>query len=223
MDKLLSNFKILVLDKTYCKDPESSALGKKIIENSIILIDEIGFDSFTFRKLGSRIGSNESSIYRYFENKHKLLLYLSAWYWSWIEYKLVFETHNISDGIERLSKAIEVVTREVKQDSSYSHIDEVILNRIIINENSKSYLTKEVDNENREGYFSVYKRLASRIKEMILEVNPTYPYASSLASTVMESGLHQHFLKDHFPTLTDCDHEKTPFDFLKNLTIKTIL
>ncbi len=223
MDKLLSNFKILVLDKTYCKDPESSALGKKIIENSIILIDEIGFDSFTFRKLGSRIGSNESSIYRYFENKHKLLLYLSAWYWSWIEYKLVFETHNISDGIERLSKAIEVVTREVKQDSSYSHIDEVILNRIIINENSKSYLTKEVDNENKEGYFSVYKRLASRIKEMILEVNPTYPYASSLASTVMESGLHQHFLKDHFPTLTDCDHEKTPFDFLKNLTIKTIL
>ena len=223
MDKLLSNFKILVLDKTYCKDPESSALGKKIIENSIILIDEIGFDSFTFRKLGSRIGSNESSIYRYFENKHKLLLYLSAWYWSWIEYKLVFETHNISDGIERLSKAIEVVTREVKQDSSFSHIDEVVLNRIIINENSKSYLTKEVDNENREGYFSVYKRLASRIKEMILEVNPTYPYASSLASTVMESGLHQHFLKDHFPTLTDCDHEKTPFDFLKNLTIKTIL
>ena len=223
MDKLLSNFKILVLDKTYCKDPESSVLGKKIIENSIQLIDEIGFDSFTFRKLGSRIGSNESSIYRYFENKHKLLLYLSAWYWSWIEYKLVFETHNISDGIERLSKAIEVVTREVKQDSSYSHIDEVILNRIIINENSKSYLTKEVDNENKEGYFSVYKRLASRIKEMILEVNPTYPYASSLASTVMESGLHQHFLKDHFPTLTDCDHEKTPFDFLKNLTIKTIL
>ncbi|MFK2821214.1 TetR/AcrR family transcriptional regulator [Flavobacteriaceae sp. LMIT009] len=223
MDKLLSNFKILVLDKTYCKDPESSALGKKIIENSIILIDEIGFDSFTFRKLGSRIGSNESSIYRYFENKHKLLLYLSAWYWSWIEYKLVFETHNISDGIERLSKAIEVLTREVKQDSSFSHIDEVVLNRIIINENSKSYLTKEVDNENKEGYFSVYKRLASRIKEMILEVNPTYPYASSLASTVMESGLHQHFLKDHFPTLTDCDHEKTPFDFLKNLTIKTIL
>ena len=223
MDKLLSNFKILVLDKTYCKDPESSVLGKKIIENSIQLIDEIGFDSFTFRKLGSRIGSNESSIYRYFENKHKLLLYLSAWYWSWIEYKLVFETHNISDGIERLSKAIEVVTREVKQDSSFSHIDEVVLNRIIINENSKSYLTKEVDNENKEGYFSVYKRLASRIKEMILEVNPTYPYASSLASTVMESGLHQHFLKDHFPTLTDCDHEKTPFDFLKNLTIKTIL
>ena len=223
MDKLLSNFKILVLDKTYCKDPESSVLGKKIIENSIQLIDEIGFDSFTFRKLGSRIGSNESSIYRYFENKHKLLLYLSAWYWSWIEYKLVFETHNISDGIERLSKAIEVVTREVKQDSSYSHIDEVILNRIIINENSKSYLTKEVDNENKEGYFSVYKRLALRLKEMIHEVNPTYPYASSLASTIMESGLHQYFLKDHFPTLTDCDHEKTPYDFLKDLTIKTIL
>ena len=73
MINLLSNLKIAVPEKIYVKDPESSILGKRIIEHSIILINDIGFDSFTFKKLGEKIGSNESSIYRYFESKHKLL------------------------------------------------------------------------------------------------------------------------------------------------------
>ncbi|MGK0414670.1 MAG: AcrR family transcriptional regulator, partial [Polaribacter sp.] len=78
MKSLLSILKISVPDKIYIKDPETSDLGKRIIENSILLIYEIGFESFTFKKLGKKIGSNESSIYRYFESKHKLLLYLSS-------------------------------------------------------------------------------------------------------------------------------------------------
>ena len=48
----------------YTKDPESSELGKKIVSQSIQLIDELGFEGFTFKKLGAKIGSNESSIYR---------------------------------------------------------------------------------------------------------------------------------------------------------------
>ena len=106
MKNLLSNIKIVVPEKIYIKDPETSNLGKRIIQHSIELIDEIGFDNFTFKKLGNRINSNESSIYRYFESKHKLLLYLSSWYWAWIEYQLVFETHSISNGTEKLEKAL---------------------------------------------------------------------------------------------------------------------
>ena len=87
MDILLQSVKLEIDEKLYVKDPESSDLGKKIVEQSILLIDEIGFESFTFKKLGVRIHSNESSIYRYFENKHKLLLYLASWYWGWVEYK----------------------------------------------------------------------------------------------------------------------------------------
>ena len=97
MKTLLSNLKIDINDKIYLKDPESSDLGKRIIEHSINLIDDIGFDSFTFKKLGAIIGSNESSIYRYFESKHKLLLYLTSWYWGWLEYQLVFSTTNMSN------------------------------------------------------------------------------------------------------------------------------
>ena len=55
MKNLLSNLKIAVPEKIYIKDPETSELGKRIIEQSIILIDEIGFENFTFKKLGNKI------------------------------------------------------------------------------------------------------------------------------------------------------------------------
>ncbi|MEL0457176.1 TetR/AcrR family transcriptional regulator [Flavobacteriaceae bacterium SZ-1-7] len=221
MKNLLSNLKISVPDKIYVKDPESSTLGKRIIEQSILLIDELGFDSFTFKKLGAVIGSNESSIYRYFESKHKLLLYLSSWYWAWIEYQLVFETYSLNPN-KKLEKAIEVVTRSTKEDSNFSHINEVILNRIIINENSKSFLTKEVDQENKEGYFVVYKSIVHRLRDMIIEINPNYEFPSSLASTILEGSLHQHFLKEHFISITDCNVGITPTQFYKNLVLKTL-
>ena len=221
MESLLSNIKISVPENIYVKDPESSTLGKRIVEHSILLIDEIGFDSFTFKKLGEKIGSNESSIYRYFESKHKLLLYLSSWYWAWIEYQLVIETHTLKSN-EKLEKAIEVLSRNIKLDSKYSHINEIILNRIIINENSKSFLTKEVDNENKEGYFVVYKRVSHRLRDMIAAVNPSYKFPSSLASTVIETALYQHFIKEHFISLTDCNNNLTPTMFLKELVLKTL-
>ena len=222
MKSLLSNLKISVPNKIYIKDPESSDLGKRIIEQSILLIDDIGFDSFTFKKLGAKIGSNESSIYRYFESKHKLLLYLTSWYWAWIEYQMVFTTFNMPDQKEQLFKAIEVVTQTIKEDVTFSHINEVVLNRIIINEYSKSYLTKEVDSENKEGYFVVYKRMIKRLRDMIININPDYKFASSLASTIVEGALHQHFLKEHFISITDCNNNVTPTDFFKELTINAI-
>lgn len=222
MINLLSNLKIAVPEKIFLKDPESSDLGKRIIEHSILLIDEIGFDSFTFKKLGAKIGSNESSIYRYFESKHKLLLYLTSWYWAWIEYQMVFATHNIPDHTEKLYKGIEVVTRTIKEDVTFTHINEVVLNRIIINEYSKSYLTKEVDSENKEGYFVVYKRVVSRLSEMITNVNSDYEFPLSLASTIVEGALHQHFLKAHFHSITDCGKDVTPTEFFLNLTQKVL-
>ncbi|TPN81252.1 TetR/AcrR family transcriptional regulator [Aquimarina algicola] len=222
MKYILQDLKVKINDKIYIKDPESSALGKRIIENSIIMIQEIGFESFTFKKLGEKIKSNESSIYRYFENKHKLLLYLTSWYWGWLEYQLVFATNSISNSEDKLRKAIEIITRTIEEDSSFSHINEVLLNKIVINEYSKSYLTKEVDEENKEGYFSFYKRLVIRLNDMIKEVDTTYPYPSSLSSTIIEGALHQHFLKDHFPSLTNCNETITPTTYFTDLVFNSI-
>ncbi|MEZ7497562.1 TetR/AcrR family transcriptional regulator [Flavobacterium sp. Arc3] len=222
MKAIFSTIKIQINEKIYVKDPETSALGKKIIKESILLIEDIGFDNFTFKKLGAKINSNESSIYRYFENKHKLLLYLSSWYWSWIEYKLFFATSNIDDSFEKLKKAITVVTEKIEDDLATEHINESVLNKIIIAEFTKTLHTKEVDEENKEGFFLIYKRVINRLVEIINEVNPKYLYARSLASSIIEGALHQHFLRDHLKTITNCNDEISPTDFYINL-LSTLL
>ena len=222
MEHLLQSVKIGINEKIYLKDPESSDLGKRIVEHSILMINEMGFESFTFKKLGVKIGSNESSIYRYFENKHKLLLYLTSWYWGWLEYQLVFATNGIANPKEKLTRAIEIVTKTTEEDTSFSHIDEVLLNKIVINEYSKSYLTKEVDTENKEGYFVIYKRLVNRLKLMIQNVDTDYMYPSSLASTILEGSLHQHFLKDHLSSLTDCHGDEDLTQDFHHLVFATL-
>lgn len=223
MENLLSNIKIAVNDKLYVKDPETSELGKKIIQNSIILIDEIGFEQFTFKKLGEKIQSNESSIYRYFENKHKLLVYLSSWYWTWIDYNLVFSTANITNAEEKLEKAIHIVTQNITDDLNTPNINEAILNRIIISEFTKTFLTKEVDEENKEGFFLVYKHVVNRLIEIIKEVNPNYSYAKSLASSIVEGALHQQFLKQHFKTITNFKETDDISVFFIDLAKKAVL
>ena len=222
MQNILSNIIISVNDKLYVKNPETSDLGKKIIEQSILLIDEIGFENFTFKKLGEKINSNESSIYRYFESKHNLMLYLSSWYWGWIEYRLAFATTNISDSMERLKKGITIVTEKIEDDSATQHINESILNKIIIQEFTKTLLTKEVDEENKKDFFIVYKRVINRIVELIADVNPNYAFAKSLASSIVEGALHQHFLKNHLKTITNCSETISPTDFYIDLIEKTL-
>jgi AcrR family transcriptional regulator len=218
MDNLLSNIKIQVHAAIYTKDPETTELGRKILKESIILINEIGFDHFTFKKLGEKIGSNESSIYRYFENKHRLLIYLSSWYWSWIEYKLVFATSNVDDAVQQLIKAITVVTEKIEDDETTSHINESILNKIIITEFTKTFLTKQIDDEIREGFFTVYNRVISRIIAMLQELVPDYPYAKSFVSDMVEGSLHQYFLSTHLQSITDCNDDVSPTDYYIDLT-----
>lgn len=222
MRVVLSNVKLIINENVYVKDPESSALGKKILNESILLIDEMGFEAFTFKKLGQKIESNESSIYRYFENKHKLLIYLTSWYWSWMEYRLVFETANLESAHERLKKAILLFTEEIEDDLSTEHINESVLQRIIISDFTKTILTKEVDLENRNGFFLIYKRVIHRISQLIKEVNSNYPYPDSLASSIIEGALHQHFLKQHLKSITNCDDSITPADFYMDMINKVL-
>lgn len=222
MEQLLSSFKVNVPNGIFIKDPETSDLGKKIIEKGIHAIHDLGFEGFTFKKLGLEIGSNESSIYRYFENKHKLLLYLTSWYWAWIEYQLVMETHYMKDPLEKVLKAVQVITREVENDSNYAHFDIVLLHKIMIEESSKSFLNRAVDEENELGLFISYKRVHERIKILMEAAKPTYKYSASLASSLLTGTLKQFYFKNHFPSLTSCSDQVSPGDFYIHLIHKTL-
>lgn len=223
MEGTLSNINIQINSKIYLKDPKSSVLGQKIVAYGIELVAEIGFESFTFRKLAKVINSTEASIYRYFESKHKLLLYLTSWYWSWMEYRLVFGLANIEDPVKRLTNAIVILTSKVEQDHSFAFINEPKLWQIVIAESSKVYLTKDVDQENRDGAFAGYKKLVKLIGNIITEINPSYKYPHMLVSSMIEGAHHEQYFTLHLPNLTDHHKgENSITEFYKDMLFKTI-
>ncbi len=207
----------------YLKDPESSELGRKIVSNAIELIDSDGFEALTFKKLAEQIGSTEASVYRYFESKHKLLLYLTIWYWTWMSYRVTFSMANIESAERRLENAIQKLTEEVEEDGDFEHINEVKLSKLVIEESIKAMHTRQVDSENREGVFMVYKDLVQQLSDLVLELNPTFKYPHMLISTMIEGAHHQRYFAEHLPRLTDVvKGEDAVIEFYKSLVFKTI-
>ena len=222
MEKL--QLQISISSDLYTKNPESSVLGQKIVSKSIEMIEALGFEDFTFKKLGIEIGSNESSVYRYFDSKHALLLYLIDWYWSWIEYRLVFSTLNVPSAHDRLEQAVLILTAEVTEDNSFSYINEVLLNKIIISESSKAYHTKAIDSENEKGYYKTYKRVVQRVSDLVTEINPSYEFPHMLISTVIEGAHHQRYFSKHLPSLTDFEEGKNNIvRFYTNLVFNSLV
>lgn len=204
-------------EKLFLRDPEQSELGKKIILHSIQLIHLNGFEAFTFKKLAESIGTTEAGIYRYFENKHRLLIYLTAWYWSWLEYQVTFQTNNIKDPVVKLKMVIKLLATTVENDIRTSHVDKSILHQIIITEGSKAYLTKRVSEDNKDHLFKPYKDLCAVIGNMILECNPRYKYPKSLASTIIEMAHVQNFFMNNLPSLTDFGNNKDEAEIVRFL------
>lgn len=195
--------KISLADSLYQRDPEETELGRRIIEQGIRLIDKLGVEGFTFKKLADALGTTEASIYRYFENKHKLLVYLTAWYWAWLDYRMSWVTTNITSPAERLRLMMHELAVSGSSDPGVPFIDYAALWRIVMNESAKAYLTKQVDAENKEGAFLSYKMLCRRIAGDISKVSARYPYPRALAGILVESAHRQLFFAAHLPSLTD--------------------
>jgi hypothetical protein len=212
-------------DTVYLRDPEQSELGKNIIKYSIQLIQKNGFEKFTFKKLAEATGTTEASIYRYFENKHKLLVYIISWYWAWLEFQIIYQTKNVHDSNAKLKQVITLLANTVQDDIMNSHVDESLLNKIIVSEGSKSYLTKHVIEDNKQQYFKPYKDLCNTVGDIILECNIQYKYPHSLASTIIEVAHLQNYFMHNLPALTDFDQTKKEdqiIDFLNNLVFSSI-
>ncbi len=210
----------------FIKDPQTTELGKKIVSESIKMIDTLGFESFTFRKLSIKIDSTEASIYRYFENKHRLLVYLITWYWAWIEYRIEYNTHHIKNSEKRLEEVIRLICGEPFQDDAFPDVNEVALFHIVIAESDKTYLTKQVDKDNEDGLFRGYKKLCHEIAMIIKDISPQFKYPHALASTILEASSQQVFFARHLPSLTEINDDEdiydSNFEFLKSLVFKTI-
>lgn len=219
------DFNAKLNERLFLKDPQGTELGKKIIAESINLIADIGYEQFTFKKLAQEVETTEATIYRYFVNKHKLLIYLVDWYWAYLEFQIVIQLKNITRPVNKIKKIIDILVWEDNEEINFGPFNHQSLYFIAIAEGNKTYLSKDVDANNKDMLYKPFKDLSSRIAAVFLEYNPNYKYPNTLASSVIDLSHLQYFFMHHLPRLSDFAKNKKPKDieaFLEDLVFKTL-
>jgi AcrR family transcriptional regulator len=212
-------------ERLFLKDPQTTEVGKKIITESINIIASIGYEQFTFKKLSQNVATTEATIYRYFINKHKLLIYLVNWYWAYLEFQIIIQLKNITKPANKIKKIIDILVWEDNEEINFGPFDQQALYIIAIAEGNKTYLSKDVDDNNKDMLYKPFKDLSTRIASVFLEYNPSYKYPNTLASSVIDLSHLQYFFMHHLPRLSDFSKNKKTKDieaFLEDLVFKTL-
>ena len=200
--------KISVDKHFYIRDPLETKLGQNILTEGIALMQKLGYDQFTFKKLALEMSSTEASVYRYFESKSQFLQYLVCWYWNWLDFLIQYRIHNVKDDKRRLLEAIHVLTQSDEDDPATEFIDEAALHRIIIAESARVYLTRQMNTSIRSDIFKGYGVLVNRISDLIRKVRPKYRFSHQLAMTMITT-IHQQMLHQDIGTAYDGKKEKS--------------
>lgn len=209
--------KIRLNDKLYLRDPQETSLGQEILHHSILLLDEIGFEDFNFKRLAKRIESSETSVYRYFRNKQMLLNYLVSWYLGWVLYLIDIYTINIEEPKKRLKKIINILVYASKYNLPIEYVNKNCLHRLIIKEGSVVCRRKKMANQNDEFPPQNLKKLVKKISAVIIELAPNFPYPIALANNLVEmANRHIHFAL-HLPDLTEVSIKGDNFEEVKKM------
>jgi AcrR family transcriptional regulator len=202
---MIKQIKLNIPECNFIRDPQETKLGNAILDEAVVLIYEIGFEAFTFKKMAQRIGTTEASVYRYFENKYQLLLYLDSLYWGWMNYQISLATHHKENLEDKIKTAIGILIEENKKEKDFTGVNQHKLNRIVQQEGIKSMLSKNVDDVNKTGAFQNYKQVVARISEWIKIVRPDFEQPNMLVTTIIEAAHIQHFFAEHLPSLTNAE------------------
>ena len=149
-----------------------------------------------------------------------------SWYWSWLEYRVDLSIGPLKDPVEKLKASLRTIAEEKKVDPSFEFVNEEALYRIVVDELDKTFLTKWVDADNKDGLFGSFKSLCKKIASVILEINPAYEFPHSLVSTVLLASKQQYFFLSHLPSLSNIKQDKYKYtklyEFLETLVFNTI-
>jgi hypothetical protein len=120
-----------------------------------------------------------------------------------MKFNIDYNTMNIVDPRRKLKIVISSIVATSRRNTSIDFVDEDILHRIVVAEATKAYHTKQIDKENKSGFFLTYKMLNKTIADIIKEINPNYPYPRALAVTLLEMANNHIYFAKHLPSLTD--------------------
>lgn len=147
MNSFFQNINVNVSQNLYLKDPLSSELGIHILDKGLFLMNALGYENFTIKKLAEAIKTTESSIYRYFENKRKLAFYFLSWYCAMVEFLILTHISENDSLDEKINQIIGILINqhELKHchpDLSYSDLQQLISADLehIANSNDSAFL-----------------------------------------------------------------------------------
>ena len=115
---------------------------------------------------------------------------------------------NITSPEEKLKIAIAGILDSMIKNEEITYIDEDILHSIMVSQADKVYRIKEVTEENKNGFFLAYKKVVRFISDIMLEVEPDFPYARICASTLTEMPNQQLYYAKNLPSLTSLADQK---------------
>lgn len=197
------HLKIALNDALYLRDPLENETGRKILLAGAKLMADLGLEDFTFRKLAAHVRCTEANIYHYFKNKHRLLLYYTDLYWSWLDQQMYLMGLEEGDPVRLLDEVLLLLTEFPEKVLQPGLLPADLLREIVIADGHKAYFTKHVDSDNELLLFKPFKDLCRRLVQILLRIQPSFPFAHSLATTVIEMSHALNFYKDHLPALTD--------------------
>lgn len=186
----------------------ASPMGTRILAEGLVLMNKIGLEAFTFKKLAERMGSTEVTVYHYFANKQRLLQYYFQVYWLWLATHCQQEGRGLKDPLERLQGDIRAIAGLWPVDARAAQFDPSDLRELVINEGSKSFMHKNVDSDNKLQLFKPYKDLCGHIAIELKACSPRMKNARSFATTLVEMAHSLEFAMHHLPALTELSEKK---------------
>jgi AcrR family transcriptional regulator len=188
----------------YNKDPQSSTLGQNLLKESAKILAEEGFDTFTLKKLAQNLQTTESSVYRYFDNKHRLLVYHVNFYWNWLTEQVDIQCcQRTLHGKDAVCKVFEIMCFPERFAWPSAQIDFECMHKILTHQSVKAYFSQHVDLENREGAHIALKILVSQMGLWLSQDLREFEFPKTLITTLLNAVMMQPFYAEHLPSLTE--------------------
>ena len=214
----------LVPDRSlHLRDPSASAVGTRILTEGLVLMNDLGLEAFTFKKLADRAGCTEVTVYNYFHNKHRLLQYYFQLYWLWLDTHCQQEGRMLKDPMERVRGDIRALCGLWPKDVLAAQLDPFILRALVIVEGSKSFMHRNVDEDNKLKLFKPYKDLCAHIASELKACDKSCKQPRSFATTLIEMAHSLEFAMHHLPALTELSKRRDNrqlSEFLSELTAR---
>lgn len=189
------------------RDP-GSPMGRRILHEGLELMNELGLEAFTFKKLAEHIGCTEVTVYHYFANKQRLLQYYFQLYWLWLAILSTQSGKSAKDPLDRVHGTIRGLAGLWPGEVLASQLNPFALRELVINEGSKSFMHKNVDSDNELKLFKPYKDLCAQVASELKACSPRIKSPRSFATTLVEMAHSLEFAMLHLPALTELSGKK---------------